>query len=71
MILKKGGKGIEGVAEINFMKNIFVALVIVLAAIGACNPPQSTTGKSSDSTATNNSTRDTTVSTQKDTSMHK
>ena len=53
------------------MKNIFFALVIVLATIGACNPPQSTTGTSSDSTATNNNTRDTTVSTQKDTSMNK
>jgi len=59
------------------MKNIFFALVIVLAAIGACNPPQSTTGTSSDSTATNNSTRDTSnntrdtsVSPQRDTSMH-
>ena len=65
------GKGIDEVAEINFMKNILVALVIVLAAIGACNPPQSTTGTSADSTATNNSTRDTTVSTQRDTSMQK
>jgi hypothetical protein len=52
------------------MKNVIFALVIVLAAIGACNPPQSTTGTPSDSTATNNSTRDTSVSTQKDTSMH-
>jgi hypothetical protein len=59
------------------MKNIFVALVIVLAAIGACNPPQSTTGTSSDSTAANNrardttSTRDTSVSTQRDSSMNR
>ena len=61
------------------MKNFFFALVIVLATVGACNPPQSTTGTSSDSTATNKSTRDTSVSTQsdtsaspqKDTSMHK
>ena len=61
------------------MKNIIFALIIVLAAIGACNPPQSTTGTSSDSTATNNrtrdtsnnSTRDTSVSPQRDTSMHK
>lgn len=59
------------------MKNIFLALVIVLAVIGACNPPQSTTGTSTDSTGANNSTRDTTVtqdtsvSRQTDTSMHK
>jgi hypothetical protein len=58
------------------MKNIFFALVIVLAAIGACNPPQSTTGTSSD-TVNTNTTRDTTVSpqrdtlTQRDTSMQK
>ncbi len=52
------------------MKNIIVSLVIVLAAIGACNPPQSTTGTTTDSTATNNSTRDTSVSTKTDTSMH-
>jgi hypothetical protein len=56
------------------MKNIFLALVIVLVAIGACNPPQSTTGTSTDSTTNNNNnnnTRDTSVSTQRDTSMHK
>ncbi|HEX6429934.1 MAG TPA: hypothetical protein VF008_19705 [Niastella sp.] len=64
------------------MKNIFFALVIVFAAIGACNPPQSTTGTSTDSAATKStsdtistrdttSTRDTSASTQRDTSMHK
>jgi hypothetical protein len=65
------------------MKNILIAIVIVLAAIGACNPPQkSTTDNTSDSTATNKSTRDTTMSTRdttmstrdtthRDTSMHK
>jgi hypothetical protein len=59
------------------MKNILFALVILLAAIGACNPPQSTTGTSADSTATNNNQRDTsnmrdtTMPTQRDTSMHK
>jgi hypothetical protein len=57
------------------MKNIFLALVIVLAAIGACNPPQSTTGTSSDTTAitsdTMNTMRDTSVSPQRDTSMNK
>ncbi|WP_205513963.1 hypothetical protein [Longitalea arenae] len=52
------------------MKNIFFALLIVLGAIAACNPPQSTTGTSSDTTGTNNTTRDTTVNqTQRDTSM--
>jgi uncharacterized protein (UPF0333 family) len=57
------------------MKNIFLALVIVLAAIGACNPPQSTTGTSSDTTVTTSDTsnimRDTSTSTQRDTSMNK
>ena len=60
------------------MKNLFFALVIVLAAIGACNPPQSTTGTSTDSTATNNKMSDTTKSMsdtsalpKKDTSMNK
>lgn len=53
------------------MKYIFFALVIVFTAIGACNPPQSTTGTSADSTATDNNTRDTSVSTQRDTSMNK
>lgn len=52
------------------MKYIFFALVIIFAAIGACNPPQSTTGTSADSTATNIKT-DTSASTQKDTSMQK
>jgi hypothetical protein len=52
------------------MKNIFLGLIIVLTAIGACNPPKSTTGTSSDSTATNSNSRDTSVSTQRDTSMH-
>jgi hypothetical protein len=51
------------------MKNIFFAIVIVLAAIAACNPPQSTTGKTSDSTGTQNTTRDTSASTQRDTSV--
>lgn len=65
------------------MKNIFLALVIVLAAIGACNPPQSTTGTTSDSTVatksttdTSNTTRDTTARDtsalpKRDTSMNK
>jgi hypothetical protein len=58
------------------MKNVFFALVIVLGAIGACNPPQSTTGTSSDTTAVNqrdtsNNPRDTTVPAQRDTSMNK
>jgi hypothetical protein len=61
------------------MKNIFFALVIVLAALGACNPPQKTTDTTSDSTGVNNNTRDTSMrsqsdtsgSTQRDTSMHK
>lgn len=57
------------------MKNILFAVIIVLAAIGACNPPQSTTGTSTDSTATNqrdtsNNMRDS-VPTQRDTSMNK
>ncbi|WP_207515093.1 hypothetical protein [Longitalea luteola] len=49
------------------MKNIFFALAIVLAAIGACNPPQSTTNPSSDTTGTNTN-RDTTTRMQTDTS---
>jgi hypothetical protein len=57
------------------MKNIFFALVIVLVAFTACNPPQSTTGTNSDTTSTNNdttvSTRDTSASPQRDTSMNK
>ena len=58
------------------MKNIFFALVIVFAAIGACNPPQKTTDTPTDSTTINNNARDTTVSTQRDTmqrdtSMHR
>ena len=79
MIIEQGGKGIEDVIEKNkFMKNIFLALVIVLAAIGACNPPQSTTGTSADSTATTNSTTDTSNTTRdtsalpkRDSSMNK
>lgn len=79
MILEQGGKEIEEVMEkIKFMKNIFFALVIVLAAIGACNPPQSTTGTSSDSTVTTSSTgdttntaRDTSALPKRDTSMNK
>jgi hypothetical protein len=51
------------------MKNFFVAIIIVLAVIGACNPPQSTTGPTSDSTSINSSgIRDTSMSTQRDTS---
>jgi hypothetical protein len=49
------------------MKNIIFALLIVLAAIGACNPPQSTTGTESDS-ATNTNRVDTTT-TQRDTTV--
>jgi hypothetical protein len=52
------------------MKNIFFAVVIIVAAIGACNPPQKTTETPTDSTSVNNRT-DTSVSTQRDSSMHK
>lgn len=56
------------------MKNLFFALILVIAAIGACNPPQSTTGTSSDSTAVDNNQRDTsnmrdTTTMKRDTSM--
>lgn len=52
------------------MKNIFFAVIIIFAAIGACNPPQKTTDTPTDSTAVNNRT-DTSVSTQRDSSMQK
>jgi len=50
------------------MKNIVIALIVVLAAFSACEPPKNTTGTSADSTATNNNTRDTSASMQRDTS---
>jgi hypothetical protein len=61
------------------MKIILFALVIVFAVSGACNPPQSTTNPSSDTTATNKprdtsvspNTRDTGVAPQRDTGMDK
>ncbi len=60
------------------MKNILFALVMLLAVIFACNPPQSTTGTSSDSTNVNNNQsdtsntmRDTSGSMQRDTSMNR
>lgn len=59
------------------MKNIVIALIVVLAAFSACEPPKNTTGTSPDSTATNNNPRDTssmqrdTSATQRDSSMNK
>ena len=53
------------------MKNIFIALIIIITAFGACNSPKPTTGNSADSTATNNGSRDTSGSMKSDTSMHK
>jgi hypothetical protein len=59
------------------MKNILLALVILLAVVFACNPPQSTTGTSTDSTGVNNQSdtsntmRDTSGTMQRDTSMNR